>query len=85
MPQLVTLRVKRPGRRTIRLWIPVLLAAILLSPILLLALIGGVIACLIFHMRVFATFAGVWRFFSALSGTRFDYEQGRFGLLMIIR
>lgn len=85
MPHLVTLRVKRPGHRTIRLWIPVLLVVIVLSPILLLALIGGVIACLIFDMKVVPTYAGLWRVVAALPGSHFDYEQGRFGLLMTIR
>lgn len=85
MPQLVTVRVKRPGHRTVRIWIPVLLAVILLSPILLLALLGGIIACLIFDMKVIPTYAGVWRVIAALPGSRFDYEQGRFGLLMTIR
>lgn len=85
MPQLVTVRVRRPGHRTVRLWVPVLLLVILLSPILLLALIGGVIACLIFDMKVARTFAGVWRFISALPGARFDIEQGRNAVLVIIR
>ncbi|WP_205327254.1 hypothetical protein [Glycomyces sp. YM15] len=85
MPQLVTVRVRRPGHRTVRLWIPVLLVAIVLSPILLLALIGGVIACLIFDLRLPRTFAGVWRVIAALPGARFDIERGRNAVLVIIR
>lgn len=85
MPQLVTLKIKRRGHRAIRLWIPVLLAVVLLSPVLLLALIGGVIACRILHMRVFATIAGVGRFIGALSGSRFDIEQGGTALLLTFR
>ncbi|MBO3731786.1 hypothetical protein [Glycomyces niveus] len=85
MPQLVTLKIERPGHRTVRLWIPVLLAVVLLSPVLLLALIGGIIACLMFDMRVFATIAGVGRFIGALPGSRFHIEQGRTALLLIIR
>jgi len=85
MPQLVTVRVTRPGHRTIRLWVPVLLLVILLSPILLLAVLGGILACLIFHMRVRQTFAGVWRVIAALPGSRFDIEQGRNAFLVTIR
>ncbi|MDA1364430.1 hypothetical protein [Glycomyces algeriensis] len=85
MPHLVTVRVVRPGHRTLRLWIPVLLLVILLSPILLLALLGGVIACMVFDMRVLPTFAGVWRVIAALPGSRFDIEQGRHAFLVNIR
>ena len=34
MPQLLTVRVKRPEHRPIRIWIPVLPVALMLSPIL---------------------------------------------------
>lgn len=85
IPQLVTVRVRRPRHRTIRLWIPVLLVAIVLSPLLLLALIGGVIACLIFDMKVLPTVVGVGRLIASLSGTRFDLEYGRTAVLVNIR
>ncbi|MFG3340893.1 hypothetical protein [Glycomyces sp. NPDC048151] len=85
IPQLVTVRVQRPRHRTVRLWIPVLLVAIVLSPLLLLAVIGGVIACLIFDMKVLATFAGIGRLIAAMSGARFDFEHGRTAVLVIIR
>lgn len=85
MPQLVTVRVKSRGHRAIRLWVPVLLLVVVLSPVLLLALLGGVIACLIFHMRVMQTIAGVWRVIAALPGSRFDIEWGRHALLVTIR
>lgn len=85
MPQLVTIRFTRPGHRPVRLWVPVLLLVIVLSPILLSALLGGVIACQIYDMRVRRTIAGVWRVIAALPGSRFDFEHGRHGFLVIIR
>jgi hypothetical protein len=85
MPQLVSVRVRRPGRRTIRVWVPVVLAVLLLSPILLLAMLGAVVACLIYRIPVLPAFAGVWRVIAALPGARFDIEQGRSAFLVSIR
>ncbi|WP_460624993.1 hypothetical protein [Kitasatospora kifunensis] len=85
MPQLVTLRVKRPDGRPIRIWVPVLPAVLLLSPLLLLAVLGAVVACLVYGVSVVRAFGTGWRIIFALPGTRVDVEQGRTALLIAIR
>jgi hypothetical protein len=77
MPQLLTVRVQRPEHRPIRIWIPVLPVALVLSPILVLAAVGAVIAGLIYEVRVAAAFGTGWRLFCALPGTRLDVREGR--------
>jgi hypothetical protein len=44
MPQLVTVRYRRSSGRWLRLYIPVLPVALVLSPLLLLAVLAGLIA-----------------------------------------
>lgn len=85
MPQLVTVRVKRPNHRTVRLWVPVLLVVIVLSPVLLLALLGGIVVGYVYRIDSLRTLRGVWRVISALPGTRFDVEYDRTAFLVIIR
>ncbi|MEV4132924.1 hypothetical protein AB0J72_12255 [Dactylosporangium sp. NPDC049742] len=85
MPQLLTVRVDRRHRRPVRLWIPVLPVALILAPLLLLAVLGGIIACLIFRISVPRTLGTGWRVFSALPGTRVDIEDGNTAVLVSIR
>ncbi|GAA0419497.1 hypothetical protein Acor_29270 [Acrocarpospora corrugata] len=85
MPQLVTVRVKRPDRRPIRIWVPVLPAALVFAPIVILAVLGVVVACVVFHVDVVRALGTGWRIISALPGTRFDIEQDRTAVLVIIR
>lgn len=85
MPQLVTVRFKRPNHRTIRLWVPVLLVVLLLSPILILALLGGIVVGYVYGIDSLRTLRGVWRVIAALPGTRFDIEYDRTAFLVIIR
>ncbi|MDR7276427.1 hypothetical protein [Catenuloplanes atrovinosus] len=82
MPQLVTVRVDRAGRRPVRAWVPVLPLALLLGPLVVLA---AVVACLIFRVHPTRALAAGWRVLSALPGTRFHLGQGRTGLLVTIR
>ncbi|GAB2724415.1 hypothetical protein GCM10010442_52110 [Kitasatospora kifunensis] len=81
----MTLRVKRPDGRPIRIWVPVLPAVLLLSPLLLLAVLGAVVACLVYGVSVVRAFGTGWRIIFALPGTRVDVEQGRTALLIAIR
>jgi len=85
MPQLVTLRVARPDRRTIRVWVPVLPVVLVLSPILVLAVLGVVVACHLYHVSAVRALGAGWRFVSALPGTRFDVEDGYMAVLVTIR
>jgi hypothetical protein len=84
MPQLIKVRVQRPDGRPIRIWVPVLPVALVLSPLLILAALGAVIACLIFSVRVLQAFVTGWRLFCALPGTRLDVREGRTAVLVRI-
>ncbi|GII52103.1 hypothetical protein Pth03_04920 [Planotetraspora thailandica] len=85
MPQLVTVRVKRPDRRPIRIWVPVLPVVLVLSPVVVLAVLGGAVACLVYSVSVVQALGTGWRIVSALPGTWLDVEQGRTAVLVTIR
>lgn len=85
MPQLVTVRVKRPDHRTIRLWIPVLPVVLVLSPLLVLAVVGIIVACRMYQVSAGRALSTGWRIAWALPGTRFDIEEGGMALLISIR
>jgi len=85
IPQLVTVRWRRSDGRRRRLYVPVLLVAVVLWPLLLLAALGGVITCLVFGLRPLAVMRGVGRVLWALPGSRFEIEDGRTAVLVSIR
>lgn len=85
MPQLLTLRVKRPKGRPIRIWVPVLPVVLVLSPLLILAALVAAVACLVYRVRVMRAFGTGWRLFCALPGTRVDVQEGRTAVLVSIR
>ena len=85
MPQLVTVRVKRPDGRPIRIWVPILPVALVFSPVLVLAALVAAVACLVYRISVLRALGSGWRVFTALPGARFDIEQGRTAVLVSIR
>jgi hypothetical protein len=85
MPQLLTVRVEHPGRRTLRFWVPVLPLVLLLSPILLLAVLAAFVACAIFSIDAVRALGTVWRMVAALPGTRVDIQEGRTAVLVTVR
>jgi hypothetical protein len=85
MPQLLTVRVKRAEGRIIRIWVPLLPVALMLSPFLILAALGAAVACWVYRVRVTQAFGAGWRLFCALPGTRFDVQEGRTAVLVSIR
>ncbi|WP_436530833.1 hypothetical protein [Actinoplanes sp. HUAS TT8] len=85
MPQLFTVLVRRPEHRPIRIWVPVLPVALVFSPLLVLAALVAVVACVIYRISVPLAFSSGWRFFCALSGTRVDVHEGRSTVLVSIR
>jgi hypothetical protein len=77
IPQLVTVRVVRPGgRRPIRLWIPVLLVAVIFAPLLIVIALAAVVACLVYDINVPRVFRAGWQLMTALPGTRVDIAEG---------
>ncbi|MET8682913.1 hypothetical protein ABZV77_01750 [Streptomyces sp. NPDC004732] len=86
IPQLVTVRWRRSsdGRRR-RLYVPVVPVALVLSPLLLLAVLGGVIACAVTGVRPVGALIGAGRLLWALPGTRFEIEDGPMAFLVSVR
>lgn len=85
MPQSVTVRVRRSSGRRFRIWVPVLPALLLLSPLVVLAVVGAVIACRIYRTSPHRALGTGWGLVSALPGTRFDIEHERTAVLVKIR
>jgi hypothetical protein len=85
IPQLLTVRVSRPRGRRVRLWIPLLPVALVLAPLLLLAALAGVIACLVGRINPVRATHRVGQVLCALPGTRIEIEQGRSAVLVTIR
>jgi hypothetical protein len=85
MPQLLTVRVKRPGARPIRIWVPVLPVVLVFSPVVVLAVLVAAVACLVYRINVVRALGTGWRIVSALPGTRVDVDQGGRAVLVSIR
>jgi hypothetical protein len=85
MPQLLTVRVTRPQHRSVRIWVPVLPAVLLLAPLLILAGLAAAVACLMYRVSVGPAFGNGWRLFCALPGTRIDIREGPTTVLVSIR
>lgn len=85
MPQFLTVRVEHPEGRPIRIWVPVLPVVLVLSPLLVLAALGGVVACLVFRISVVQAFTAGSRLVCALPGTLVDVREGRTTVFVSIR
>ena len=84
IPQLVTVRYRRSNGRRRRLYVPVLPLVLALSPLLLLAVVGGLVACRVTGVNAVGALRGVGRLLWALPGTRFEIEEGRTAFLVTI-
>ncbi|MET0416698.1 MAG: hypothetical protein ABW022_11825 [Actinoplanes sp.] len=73
----------RYGRR--RLFIPVLPVALLLSPLLVLATIAGLIACVIYRINPVGALHGLGRLLWALPGTRVHIDDGHTAMSISVR
>ncbi|WP_328474214.1 hypothetical protein OHA21_14585 [Actinoplanes sp. NBC_00393] len=85
IPQLVTARYRRTDGTWLRLYVPVVPVALLLSPLLLLAVLGGIVACVIFKISAVGALLGLGRLLWALPGTRIDIDDGQFAMQISIR
>ena len=85
IPYLVTVRHRRPNGRWLRLYVPVLPVLLVLSPLLLLAVLTGLIACLATGVNPVGALRGTGQLLWALPGTRVELEEGRTALLVSVR
>jgi hypothetical protein len=85
IPQLVTYCQRRRDGRWLRLYVPVLPVVLLLSPLLLVAVLAGLVACLVFRVSPVGALRGTGQLLWALSGTRFEIEDGRTAVLVSVR
>ncbi|MCO1596895.1 hypothetical protein M8C17_17210 [Micromonospora sp. RHAY321] len=85
IPQLVTYHQRRRDGRWLRLYVPVVPVALLLSPLLLVAGLAGLVACLVFRVSPVGALRGTAQVLWALPGSRFEIEQGRTAVLVSVR
>jgi hypothetical protein len=85
IPQLVVVRHSRPDGRWLRLYIPVLPVALVASPLLLLAVLAGLIACVVFGVGPLDALRGTGQLLRALPGTRIEIEEGQTAFLVSVR
>jgi hypothetical protein len=85
IPQLVTVRHRRSNGRWLRLYVPVLPVLLVLSPLLLLAVLAGLVACLATRVSPVGALRGTGQLLWALPGTRIEVEQGRTAVLVSVR
>jgi hypothetical protein len=85
MPQLLSVQVRHPDGRPIRIWIPVLPVLLVLSPLVVLVVLAAAVACLVFRVNMARALGAGWRLVSALPGTRVDVKQGSTAVLVAIR
>jgi hypothetical protein len=75
IPLLVTVQ-RRDDGRWWRLYVPVVPLAVVLLPLLLLVVLAGVVACVVYRVNVVGALRGTGRVLWALPGSRFDIEYG---------
>jgi hypothetical protein len=85
IPQLVTVRYHRPGGHWLRLYVPVVPVLLVLSPLLLLAVLAGLIACVATEVSPLGALRGAGQLIGALPGARFEIEEGGTAVLVSIR
>jgi hypothetical protein len=85
IPLLVTIRHRRPDGRWLRLYIPVLPALLVLSPLLLVAALAGLVACLVIRLSPVGVLRGTGELLWALPGTRIAVKEGQTALLVSVR
>jgi hypothetical protein len=85
MPQLVTISIRDPRQRPIRLWIPLIPVLLVFSPLLVLALVVGTVACLIYGVNPGLALIRGCSLLCASRGTLIDVEHGRRTVYVAIR
>ncbi|HEX4831899.1 MAG TPA: hypothetical protein VH478_12495 [Trebonia sp.] len=85
IPGLVTVGYRHAGGRWRRVHVPVVPAALVLSPLLALAVLGGLVACAVSGISPLGALRGAGRLAWALPGARLEIGDGETGLLFSAR
>ena len=85
IPQLVTVGYRRPGGRWLRLYIPVVPVLLVLSPLLLLAVLAGLVACRVTGVSPVGALRGTGQLLWALPGSQLELEDGQTAFLIRVR
>ncbi len=85
IPQLVTVRRRRPNGRWRRLYVPVLPVLLVLSPLLLLAVLVGLVACIATRVSPVGALRGTGQLLWSLPGTQVEVQQGHLAVLVSVR
>ncbi|HEY1819454.1 MAG TPA: hypothetical protein VGG83_05965 [Trebonia sp.] len=85
IPLLVTVGYRRPGGRWRRLYIPVVPVLLVLSPLLLLAVLAGLAACIPAGISPAGALRGTGQLLRALPGTRLELEDDQMAVLVSVR
>jgi hypothetical protein len=85
MPNLVAVRHRRRSGRWLRLYVPVLPVVLVLSPLLLLAVRAGLVACVATRVSPVGALRATGQLLWALPGTRIEIKQGGTTVLLSVR
>ena len=85
IPQLVTVGYRRRSGRWLRLYVPVLPVVLVLSPLLVLAVLAGLVTGRAFGVDPAGALRGVARLLWALPGTRVELDDGQTAFLVSVR
>jgi hypothetical protein len=84
IPHLVTVHHRRSNGRGLRLYVPVRPVLLVLSPLLLLIVLVGLVACFVFRVSPVDAWYGTGQLLSALRGTEIEIEQGRTAVFVTV-
>lgn len=85
IPYLVTVGHRRPDGRWLRLYVPLWPVLLVLSPLLLLAVLAGLVACLATWVSPVGALRGTGQLLWALPGTLIEVDDGQTALLISVR
>jgi len=75
IPLMVVLRVERPERRRVRLWLPLFLLWLLALPVLVVALPVVAVILIAYRRNPLRIFAAYWQVLSAIPGSHIEMNR----------
>lgn len=75
IPLVAIVRLRRPGKRGLTLWLPLFLIWLLLLPVIVLLLPIVILVLAAARARPFATLGALWGLMNALRGTRVEVDS----------